>query len=183
MQDMFALNQDDRLLAVTTIAFDISALEIYLPLISGSAVVLAEKETVQDPSELAKMIETYEITIMQATPTLWYALASSAPEKLKGLRALVGGEALQSSLARQLQQLACSLTNLYGPTETTIWSTAAALGGNCTEPPGIGCAIWNTQLYVLDAGLQPVPPGTAGELYVAGTGVARGYSEPTCSHG
>ncbi|MDI5790748.1 AMP-binding protein [Bacillus licheniformis] len=82
---------------------------------------------------------------------------------------------MQSSLARQLQQLACSLTNLYGPTETTIWSTAAALEGNCTEPPGIGCAIWNTQLYVLDAGLQPVPPGTAGELYVAGTGVARGY--------
>lgn len=75
MQDMFALNQDDRPLAVTTIAFDISALEIYLPLISGSAVVLAEKETVQDPSELAKMIETYEITIMQATPTLWHALA------------------------------------------------------------------------------------------------------------
>lgn len=175
MQDMFPLNQDDRLLAVTTIAFDISALEIYLPLISGSAVVLAEKETVQDPSALAKMIETYGITMMQATPTLWYALASSAPEKLKGLRALVGGEALQASLARQLQQLGCTLTNLYGPTETTIWSTAAALGGNCTKSPGIGRAIWNTQLYVLDAGLQPVPPGAAGELYVAGTGVARGY--------
>lgn len=175
LQDMFPLNQDDRLLAVTTIAFDISALEIYLPLISGSAVVLAEKETVQDPSALAKMIETYGITMMQATPTLWYALASSAPEKLKGLRALVGGEALQASLARQLQQLGCTLTNLYGPTETTIWSTAAALGGNCTKSPGIGRAIWNTQLYVLDAGLQPVPPGAAGELYVAGTGVARGY--------
>ncbi len=121
------------------------------------------------------MIETYGITMMQATPTLWYALASSAPEKLKGLRALVGGEALQASLARQLQQLGCTLTNLYGPTETTIWSTAAALGGNCTKSPGIGRAIWNTQLYVLDAGLQPVPPGAAGELYVAGTGVARGY--------
>ncbi|KAA6474872.1 amino acid adenylation domain-containing protein [Bacillus swezeyi] len=176
MQETFSLQRYDRLLAVTTIAFDISALEIYLPLISGACFIIADKETVQDPPALAGMLENQDITIMQATPTLWHALATSVPEKLRGLRVLVGGEALPSSLALHLQELDCEITNLYGPTETTIWSTAAALvNEGRKEVPSIGRPIWNTQVYVLDAGLQPVPPGVAGELYVAGAGVASGY--------
>ncbi|UOY87053.1 amino acid adenylation domain-containing protein [Bacillus glycinifermentans] len=175
MQETFSLQRHDRLLAVTTVAFDISALEIYLPLISGASFILAEKETVQDPHVLGNMLEKHDITIMQATPTLWHALATSVPEKLRGLRVLVGGEALPNNLARRLQELDCRITNLYGPTETTIWSTCAALENGLKEAPSIGRPIWNTQVYVLDAGLQPVPPGVAGELYVAGTGVARGY--------
>ncbi|WP_440620048.1 non-ribosomal peptide synthetase DhbF [Bacillus subtilis] len=175
MQEAFSLGKEDRLLAVTTVAFDISALELYLPLISGAQIVIAKKETIREPQALAQMIENFDITIMQATPTLWHALVTSEPEKLRGLRVLVGGEALPSGLLQALQDLHCSVTNLYGPTETTIWSAAAFLEEGLQGVPPIGKPIWNTQVYVLDNGLQPVPPGVVGELYIAGTGLARGY--------
>lgn len=175
MQEAFSLGEEDRLLAVTTVAFDISALELYLPLISGAQIVIAKKETIREPQALAQMIENFDINIMQATPTLWHALVTSEPEKLRGLRVLVGGEALPSGLLQALQDLHCSVTNLYGPTETTIWSAAAFLEEGLQGVPPIGKPIWNTQVYVLDNGLQPVPPGVVGELYLAGTGLARGY--------
>lgn len=175
MQEAFSLGEEDRLLAVTTVAFDISALELYLPLISGAQIVIARKETIREPHALAQMIENFDINIMQATPTLWHALVTSEPEKLRGLRVLVGGEALPSGLLQALQDLHCSVTNLYGPTETTIWSAAAFLEEGLQGVPPIGKPIWNTQVYVLDNGLQPVPPGVVGELYIAGTGLARGY--------
>ncbi|QAW55311.1 non-ribosomal peptide synthetase DhbF [Bacillus subtilis] len=175
MQEAFSLGEEDRLLAVTTVAFDISALELYLPLISGAQIVIAKKETIREPQALAQMFENFDINIMQATPTLWHALVTSEPEKLRGLRVLVGGEALPSGLLQALQDLHCSVTNLYGPTETTIWSAAAFLEEGLKGVPPIGKPIWNTQVYVLDNGLQPVPPGVVGELYIAGTGLARGY--------
>ncbi|MEC2178338.1 non-ribosomal peptide synthetase DhbF [Bacillus subtilis] len=175
MQEAFSLGEEDRLLAVTTVAFDISALELYLPLISGAQIVIAKKETIREPQALAQVIENFDINIMQATPTLWHALVTSEPEKLRGLRVLVGGEALPSGLLQALQDLHCSVTNLYGPTETTIWSAAAFLEEGLQGVPPIGKPIWNTQVYVLDNGLQPVPPGVVGELYIAGTGLARGY--------
>ncbi|AMK73594.1 MULTISPECIES: non-ribosomal peptide synthetase DhbF [Bacillus] len=175
MQEAFSLGEEDRLLAVTTVAFDISALELYLPLISGAQIVIAKKETIREPQALAQMIENFDINIMQATSTLWHALVTSEPEKLRGLRVLVGGEALPSGLLQALQDLHCSVTNLYGPTETTIWSAAAFLEEGLQGVPPIGKPIWNTQVYVLDNGLQPVPPGVVGELYIAGTGLARGY--------
>lgn len=175
MQEAFSLGEEDRLLAVTTVAFDISALELYLPLISGAQIVIAKKETIREPQALAQMIENFDINIMQATPTLWHALVTSEPEKLRGLRVLVGGEALPSGLLQELQDLHCSVTNLYGPTETTIWSATAFLEEGLKGVPPIGKPIWNTQVYVLDNGLQPVPPGVVGELYIAGTGLARGY--------
>ncbi|UML52043.1 non-ribosomal peptide synthetase DhbF [Bacillus subtilis] len=175
MKEAFSLGEEDRLLAVTTVAFDISALELYLPLISGAQIVIARKETIREPHALAQMIENFDINIMQATPTLWHALVTSEPEKLRGLRVLVGGEALPSGLLQALQDLHCSVTNLYGPTETTIWSAAAFLEEGLQGVPPIGKPIWNTQVYVLDNGLQPVPPGIVGELYIAGTGLARGY--------
>ncbi|MFE6373259.1 non-ribosomal peptide synthetase DhbF [Bacillus subtilis] len=175
MKEAFSLGEEDRVLAVTTVAFDISALELYLPLISGARIVIARKETIREPHALAQMIENFDINIMQATPTLWHALVTSEPEKLRGLRVLVGGEALPSGLLQALQDLHCSVTNLYGPTETTIWSAAAFLEEGLKGVPPIGKPIWNTQVYVLDNGLQPVPPGVVGELYIAGTGLARGY--------
>ncbi|MED4647544.1 non-ribosomal peptide synthetase DhbF [Bacillus inaquosorum] len=175
MQEAFSLGKEDRLLAVTTVAFDISALELYLPLISGAQIVIAKKETIREPQALAQMIEYFDINIMQATPTLWHALVTNEPEKLRGLRVLVGGEALPSGLLQALHELHCPVTNLYGPTETTIWSAAAFLEEGLKGVPPIGKPIWNTQVYVLDNGLQPVPPGVVGELYIAGTGLARGY--------
>ncbi|APH66019.1 non-ribosomal peptide synthetase [Bacillus sp. LR_5] len=175
MQEAFSLGEEDRLLAVTTVAFDISALELYLPLINGAQIVIAKKETIREPQALAQMIEYFDINIMQATPTLWHALVTNKPETLRGLRVLVGGEALPSGLLQALQELHCPVTNLYGPTETTIWSAAAFLEEGLKGVPPIGKPIWNTQVYVLDNGLQPVPPGVVGELYIAGTGLARGY--------
>ncbi|MEF3306206.1 amino acid adenylation domain-containing protein [Paenibacillus sp. GYB003] len=175
MESLFPLSRRDRLLAVTTIAFDISVLELLLPLLRGAAVIVADKATIRDPEALAAAIADNGVTVMQATPTLWHALASAASHRLNGLRALVGGEALPSGLLRALREAGCSVTNMYGPTETTIWSTAAALPGDSEGPPPIGRPIWNTRVYVLDAGLQPVPPGVVGDLYIAGDGLARGY--------
>ena len=105
---------------------------------------------------------------MQATPTLWQALVTEYPERLQGLNVLVGGEALPAHLANQLKELGCSITNLYGPTETTIWSTVMNITESESSIPPIGKPIWNTEVYVLDTGLQPVPPGVIGELYIAG---------------
>ncbi|SDZ41128.1 nonribosomal peptide synthetase DhbF [Evansella caseinilytica] len=175
MQEKLSLKEQDRLLAVTTTAFDISALEIYLPLMSGAGVMLANKEKVRQPGELAALIADHGVTIMQATPTLWQLLVTYQPDSVAGLRVLVGGEALTSNLATAFQRLNCEVTNLYGPTETTIWSTAATVCEEGSKTPAIGRPIWNTQVYVLDKCLQPVPPGVIGELYIAGAGLARGY--------
>lgn len=157
MQQKFSLNENDHLLAVTTFAFDISALEIYLPLISGASLTIAQKEDIQEPSALTTLLQEERVTIMQATPTLWQALVTDYPEKLQGLNILVGGEALPAYLANKLKELGCSITNLYGPTETTIWSTFMNIDESEKGIPPIGKPICNTEVYVLDAGLQPVP--------------------------
>jgi amino acid adenylation domain-containing protein len=174
MRDRFPLRPADRLLAVTTIAFDIAALEVFLPLLCGAGLVLAPRDVVVDPRRLADLAEREGATVVQATPSLWQALVAAAPERVRGLRVLVGGEALPADLAAALVGLAGEVTNLYGPTETTIWSTAARLGDR-PGLPTIGGPIANTRVYVLDAALRPVPPAVAGELYLAGDGVARGY--------
>ena len=175
MQNKFALSHQDRLLAVTTIAFDISALEIFLPLISGACCVIAKDNANKDPAILAQLIEDRNISIMQATPTHWNALVSTYPEALRGIRILVGGEALPEKLVKSLHEIDCEVTNLYGPTETTIWSTAITLNTGETGIPSVGYPIDNTQIFILDAGLQPVPPGVSGDLYIAGKGLAQGY--------
>jgi len=176
MAELFDLDDTSRLLAITTIAFDIAALEMYLPLLSGGAVVLVEKEVVTDPAALVRLVADSGATIMQATPSLWQAIVSVHPEGVRGLRMLVGGEALPPALAATMRELAADVTNLYGPTETTIWSTTARLDDR-SGTPTIGRPIWNTQAYVLDGALQPVPPGVPGELYLAGSGLARGYHQ------
>ncbi|MFE7610624.1 non-ribosomal peptide synthetase [Streptomyces celluloflavus] len=167
------LNEGDRLLAATTPAFDMAVPEIYLPLVTGAAAVVADDDTVRDPAALAALIERAAVTVVQATPSLWHALLSERPEAVRGLRMLVGAEALPPALAAELHRWGSEVTNLYGPTETTVWSTAARLGA--AGPPAIGRPLLNTRAYVLDRDLNPVPEGVTGELYLSGEGLARGY--------
>ncbi|MGA4844596.1 amino acid adenylation domain-containing protein [Streptomyces sp. G45] len=174
MQNRFHLAAGDRLLAVTTVGFDIAGLELFTPLLNGATVVLAERETVRDPQALSALLTSCGASVMQATPSLWRALLAEGAE-LAGLRVLVGGEALPADLAKELVARAASVTNLYGPTETTIWSTASRIDAASASAPRIGKPIANTQVYVLDAQLRPVPAGVPGELYIAGDGVVRGY--------
>ncbi|MCR8642843.1 amino acid adenylation domain-containing protein [Paenibacillus sp. N1-5-1-14] len=175
MQDKFQLGEQDALLSVTTIAFDISVMEIFLPLMTGACLDIVPRSVILDPPALAQMMHDKGTTIMQATPTLWQALVLSKPKPFHGLRIITGGEALATGLKLELQALGYEVHNQYGPTETTIYSTAGCLGGEHSGTPSIGGPIANTQAYVLDAGLKPVPPGTAGELYLTGIGLARGY--------
>ncbi|WP_067510178.1 non-ribosomal peptide synthetase [Actinoplanes sp. TFC3] len=176
MRARTSMTPDDRLLAVTTVGFDIAHLELFVPLISGATVVLAAKELVHDPQELRRLVHDEGITVVQATPSLWRGVVEGAPDVLAHIRVLVGGEALPAELAGALTAGSPSVTNVYGPTETTIWSTAAELTRGETGAPPIGRPIAGTRVYVLDDGLQPVPPGVPGELYIAGEGVARGYA-------
>ncbi|MFF2120243.1 amino acid adenylation domain-containing protein [Kitasatospora sp. NPDC058184] len=176
MAARFPLTTGDRWLGVTTVGFDISVLELCLPLTSGATLVLADRDTARTPAALAGLLRATGATVMQATPTLWRALADEQPGCLDGLRVLVGGEALPPDLARTLAARAAEVVNLYGPTETTIWSTAAGIApGAAPERTPIGTPIANTRVHVLDERLGLVPPGVVGELYIAGAGVARGY--------
>ena len=174
MREQIPLDSQDHFLAVTTISFDIAALEIFLPLLSGACLRVASREIILDVSALADMARKTGATVMQATPTLWQALVANDAEKLAGLKMLVGGEGLPLKLSLSLQRAGRELTNLYGPTETTVWSTTALLNNRDPGTP-IGRPIWNTCVYVLDKNLQPVPAGVPGELYIGGEGLARGY--------
>src|SRR5262249_20105396 len=166
---------DDRLMAVTTIGFDIAALELFLPLISGAGVVIAQREIVQHPPALARAIEKTGTTILQGTPTLWDALTTSGAEGYQHLKMLGGGEILRDRLSVALGGLGRQVTNFYGPKETTIWSAFMVLDDDESGTPPIGRPIWNTRVYVLDDCLEPVGVGVVGELYISGSGVARGY--------
>ncbi|MFJ8630152.1 non-ribosomal peptide synthase/polyketide synthase [Streptomyces sp. NPDC093568] len=175
MRDRFELAAGDRLLAVTTVGFDIAGLELFVPLLSGASVVVAERDVVRDPVALCGLVRSSRASVMQATPSLWRAVLAEDASVLAGVRVLVGGEALPADLAEVLAETAASVVNLYGPTETTIWSTAWPVTSGRARRPRIGRPIANTQVYVLDRALRPVPAGVPGELYIAGEGVVRGY--------
>jgi amino acid adenylation domain-containing protein len=167
------LNATDSLLAVTTLSFDIAALEIFLPLITGARLVLASRETAADAEQLWRAIERHEVTAMQATPATWRILIEAGWPGRAGLKVLCGGEALSRSLAEHLLTRNMEVWNVYGPTETTIWSAIwRVVEGNVL----IGKPIAQTQLYVLDEHGRLVPEGVAGELYIGGLGLARGYA-------
>ena len=174
MQATPGMTAEDVLVAVTSLSFDIAALELYLPLSCGARIVLASQETVRDGRALAQLVEESGATLVQSTPAGWRLLRAAGwpAAPLHGFKGLCGGEALQSDLAEDLHGLGVELWNMYGPTETTIWSSAQRVADG---HPGIGEAIAATQLRVLDADLQPVPQGVAGELYIGGVGLARGY--------
>ena len=168
------LGQHDVLVAVTTLSFDIAGLELYLPLISGARLVLAGREVTTNGIVLAELLESSEATVVQATPATWRLLRVAGWQGGAQLKILCGGEALPRDLAEQLLGCCGELWNMYGPTETTIWSTAYRVQPGAGAVP-IGRPIANTRLYIVDANLQPVPAGVAGELYIGGIGVARGY--------
>ena len=175
MQREPGLQQNDVLVAVTSLSFDIAGLEMYLPLIAGAHVVIARRETSYDGSQLMALLRESCATVMQATPATWRLLAEAGWDGSPGLRILCGGEALSPDLARELVVRGKSVWNLYGPTETTIWSSVYQIrrvNGSLTP---IGRPIANTEFYILDHEGQPVPLGVKGELYIGGDGVARGY--------
>ncbi|MFG2132154.1 amino acid adenylation domain-containing protein [Streptomyces sp. NPDC048751] len=173
VQARLRLTPDDRLAAVATVGFDVSVMEIFLPLISGATLVLAGSDTVKDPDRLAALLSRTGTTVMEAAPSLWHVLEEAVPEALRGLHKVTAGEALAADLAQRLVALGGTLTNLYGPTETTVYSTGTGIDG--VAPVTIGSPVAGTQVYVLDSALRPVLPGVPGELYIAGAGVTRGY--------
>lgn len=177
MADEPGLGADDILLAVTTLSFDIAGLELYLPLMLGARVVIAPVAATVDPQRLLELIAEEDITVMQATPATWRMLVDGGwgAGDTPGLRAFCGGEALPPALAEHLCRRAAEVWNLYGPTETTIWSTLQRIEPGV--PVSIGRPIANTTLYVLDGRRRPTPIGVMGELYIGGAGLARGYHE------
>jgi amino acid adenylation domain-containing protein len=166
----------DSLLAVTTISFDIAGLELYLPLVSGGTVIIADRQVSSDGRRLRDMLLRRKPTVMQATPATWRSLidagwnAGDTPD----LKILCGGEALPRDLAEEMLVRGREVWNLYGPTETTIWSTVHRVTSDSGAVP-IGEPIANTRVYVLDAARELVPVGVPGELYIGGAGVAIGY--------
>lgn len=177
MSALVGMHPRDRLLSVTTVAFDIAGLELLMPLLAGAKVVIADRQTSTDPQRLMDLLRHADITVLQATPASWRALIESGWAGEPRLRALCGGEALAADLAGELCRLTAACWNVYGPTETTIWSAVHYLeaGPHPSSTVPIGRPISNTRIYILDERLVPVPIGVAGEIHIAGTGVARGY--------
>ncbi|MGE5451537.1 MAG: amino acid adenylation domain-containing protein [Acidobacteriota bacterium] len=174
MQREPGLQAQDHLLAVTTLSFDIAVLELFLPLVTGARVVLAQREDAIDGEALSRLIADENITVMQATPTTWHLLIDQGWHAPAGFKALCGGEPLPPSLAGQLLDQGIELWNLYGPTETTVWSTLTRI----TDPRAkitIGHPIAQTQVWVLDADMRPCAVGQEGEICIGGEGVALGY--------
>lgn len=174
MQREPGLQSTDVLVAITTLAFDIAGLELLLPLVTGAKLVIATDAEVTDGGLLLHLIERSHATVLQATPGAWRILIDAGWTNSLPLKALCGGEALPRELAEKLLDRAGELWNVYGPTETTIWSSATRVTRG-TGSVRIGPPIANTQFYVLDARKQPVPIGVTGELYIGGAGLARGY--------
>jgi amino acid adenylation domain-containing protein len=170
------LTAKDVLFAVTTVSFDIAGLELFLPLTVGARVVIAGSEELADGFELLKHVQESGTTAMQATPATWRLLLEAGFRAPSGFRMLCGGEALPRELADRLLAHEGELWNMYGPTETTIWSSCSRIHAD-GRPITVGGPIANTQFYVLDHNDQPTAPGVPGQLHIGGVGLARGYHE------
>ncbi|MCU1242344.1 MAG: Non-ribosomal peptide synthetase [Candidatus Acidoferrum typicum] len=164
----------DTLLAVTTLSFDIAGLELYLPLVTGGKLLIASRDDARDPVRLMERMRDSRCTVMQATPATWRALIDAGWTGSKQLRVLCGGDSLVPELAKDLLPRCSELWNVYGPTETTIWSSVHKVT-SVNGPVPIGHPIANTQFFALDATRSLLPPGVIGELYIGGNGLARGY--------
>jgi amino acid adenylation domain-containing protein len=174
MKQQFVIGADDVLVAVTTLAFDISVLELFLPLFAGAQVVIASRQEVVDGVQLLSLIQRSKATIVQATPATWWMLMEAGWKGTQPLKMLCGGEVLTRKLANKLLATGGQLWNMYGPTETTIWSSVVRVQAGLGPVP-IGPPLANTRFYVMDQTRQLVPLGAPGELYIGGTGVAAGY--------
>ncbi|MCC6167284.1 MAG: amino acid adenylation domain-containing protein, partial [Caldilineaceae bacterium] len=168
------MGEDDILAAVTTLSFDIAVLELMLPLIVGGRVVIVPREVAADGPGLASVLAQSGATMMQATPSTWRLLLDAGWTGGAGFKALCGGEAFPWELAKRLLDICGSVWNMYGPTETTIWSTVHHVTRDDGSVP-IGRPIANTQIYILDRHRGPVPTGVPGDLYIGGDGLALGY--------
>ncbi|MFZ1010470.1 MAG: amino acid adenylation domain-containing protein [Candidatus Sulfotelmatobacter sp.] len=173
MTSIPGIEQSDVLAAVTTVSFDIAGLELYLPLINGGRILLLSRETARDAHELHQKLIQHSVTMMQATPSTWSMLLRDGWRPRSAFKILCGGEALNRDLATKLVGHDVPVWNLYGPTETTVWSCLKQL--KSSESVTIGKPIANTQVYVVDEEMEPVPVGVSGELYIGGDGLARGY--------
>lgn len=165
---------DDVVLAITSLSFDIAVLELFLPLLVGARITLADRETAADGERLAVMLTESRATLVQATPATWKMLLATGRFTRQGIRMLCGGEAFPPELAGRFLDMGIRPWNLYGPTETTVWSAIHRVTHARGAVP-LGRPIANTQIYLLDRGCRPVPVGTPGELHIGGTGVTRGY--------
>jgi amino acid adenylation domain-containing protein len=168
--------EEDILAAVTTVSFDISGLEIFLPLIVGAQVELISRETANDGFALADRLTSSTTTVMQATPATWRLLLETEWQPHSRFRAFSGGEALPRDVADALVARVDELWNLYGPTETTIWSTVDKVDLS-PAPITIGMPIANTRVYILNKEGEPVSVGMPGEIWIGGAGVAIGYHD------
>ena len=174
MKQTPGLTEQDTLLAVTTYSFDIAALELFLPITVGARLLLVSREVAWDGTRLSALLTDSNVTIMQATPATWQLLLAAGWQGNHQLKILCGGEALPGHVANQLLKRCDSLWNMYGPTETTIWSAACLVETDSSIVP-ISHPIANTQFYILDQHAQLVPVGVPGELHIGGDGLARGY--------
>jgi amino acid adenylation domain-containing protein len=174
MHQQLKLTDTDTLLAVTTITFDIAVLELFLPITIGGRVVIVSREVASDGEQLLEILKKSQATVMQATPTTWRMLLAAKWQASNQFKILCGGEALPRQLANQLLAQGVSVWNLYGPTETTIWSCIFPVDSKNESVP-IGRPLANTQVYILDPYLKPLPVGVIGELYIGGAGLSRGY--------
>ncbi|MEV0194813.1 amino acid adenylation domain-containing protein, partial [Kitasatospora purpeofusca] len=178
MEGRLGLVPGDAWVAVTTVSFDIAGLELFGPLQAGATVVLADRDTVRDPEALTALVARTRPVVVQATPSLWEELLADArtgADTWSGVHALVGGEAVSGGLAERMARLCGRVSNVYGPTEVTVWATAEELAPRHLGTPTIGRPLAGTRAHVLDARLRPVPVGVPGELYLAGVQLAHGY--------
>jgi len=168
------LGPGQSMLASTSLSFDISGLELFAPLVSGAAVHVIDSDVIEMRRTCARLIEQGSAApVMQATPTVWGALWGNGWRPQPGQKLLCGGERMPQTLAMHLHRTGADVVNVYGPTETTIWSTSAPYRPD--ESIRIGRPIANTTVYVLDARMQALPVGAVGELFIGGAGLARGY--------
>ncbi|MBU9710067.1 amino acid adenylation domain-containing protein, partial [Paenibacillus sp. AK121] len=173
MAEKPGITEQDKLLAVTTYCFDIAGLELYLPLIKGAQCYVCSSEKAKDAERLKQEIQKIKPTIMQATPVTWTMLFQAGWKNEENMKMLCGGEALSETLKSYFVHNNGDAWNMFGPTETTIWSTIQTITAD--KPLSIGKPIANTQIYILDQHLRPVPIGLPGELFISGSGLARGY--------
>ena len=167
------LSPSDRLLAVTTTSFDISVLELFLPLVAGGSLTLATRADINEGQTLVALLDRSNANVMQATPSTWRMLLDASWTPKPGFKVLCGGESFPPDLAQSLIELGCEVWNMYGPTETTVWSTCTLLQAG--EDVTVGTPIDHTQIIVGNAAGEPQPRGVPGEIFIAGLGVAEGY--------
>ncbi|MGH9734941.1 MAG: non-ribosomal peptide synthetase [Candidatus Acidiferrales bacterium] len=168
------MDESDVVIAATTVSFDIAVLELLMPLAVGARIVLASRAEARTPQTMSKLLREKSVTIAQGAPTSWRLLIDSGWEGQANLKILCGGETFPRDLANELVRRVPTVWNMYGPTETTIWSTIHRVNPGAQRVP-IGRPIHNTQIYILDSNLKPVPPGELGEIFIGGDGLARGY--------